>query len=90
MLNSTSQHIKMKKVAFFDAKHLVEMNITILRIPVTGSIYKLWCLKKAWISRFEPVHEISNNVVCAISKASDQPAHTRSLIRAFACRSNIP
>ena len=33
---------------------------------------------------YEPVHEISNNVVCASSKASDQPAHTRSLIRAFA------
>ena len=33
----------------------------------------------------EPVHEISNNVVCATSKASDQPAHMRSLIRAFAC-----
>ena len=32
----------------------------------------------------EPVHVISNNVVCATSKASDQPAHTRSLIRAFA------
>ena len=28
----------------------------------------------------EQVHEISNNVVCATSKASDQPAHTRSLI----------
>ena len=37
----------------------------------------------------EPVHEISNNVVCATSKASDQPAHMRSLIRAFACRFNI-
>ena len=37
----------------------------------------------------EPVHEISNNVVCAISKASDQPAHTRSLIRAFASRLSI-
>ena len=32
----------------------------------------------------EPQHEISNNVVCATSKVSDQPAHTRSLIRAFA------
>ena len=31
----------------------------------------------------EPVHEISNNVVCTTSKASDQPVHTRSLIRAF-------
>ena len=38
----------------------------------------------------EPVHEISNNVVCATSKASDQPAHMRSLIRAFAGRSSIP
>ena len=38
---------------------------------------------------FEPVYEISNNVVCATSKASDQPAHTRSLIRAFASRSSI-
>ena len=34
----------------------------------------------------EPRHEISNNVVCATGKASDQPAHARSLIRAFACR----
>ena len=34
----------------------------------------------------EPVHEISNTVVCTTSKASDQPAHTRSLIRAFASR----
>ena len=33
--------------------------------------------------------EISNNVVCATSKASDQHAHTRSLIRAFASRLNI-
>ena len=37
----------------------------------------------------EPVHEISNNVVCATSKASDQPARTRSLIRAFACHLSI-
>ena len=35
------------------------------------------------------MNEISNNVVCATSKASDQPAHTRSLIRAFASRLNI-
>ena len=27
----------------------------------------------------EPRHEISNNVVCATSRASDQPAHTRIL-----------
>ena len=38
---------------------------------------------------YEPRHEISNNVVCATSKASDQPAHMRSLIRAFASRLHI-
>ena len=38
---------------------------------------------------YEPRHEISNDVVCATSKGSDQPAHMRSLIRAFASRLNI-
>ena len=37
----------------------------------------------------EPVNEISTNVVCATSKASYQPAHTRSLSRAFASRLSI-
>ena len=30
--------------------------------------------------KYEPWDEISNNVVCATSKGSDQPAHMRSLI----------
>ena len=38
---------------------------------------------------YEPVHEISNNVVCATSKASDQPAHKHSLLRTFASRLSI-
>ena len=38
---------------------------------------------------YEPWHGITNNVVCATSKASDQPAHMRSLIRAFASRLSI-
>ena len=38
----------------------------------------------------EPVHEISKNMVCATSKASDQPAHMPSLIIAFASRLSIP
>ena len=37
----------------------------------------------------KPQHGISNNVVCGTSKASDQPAHMCSLIRAFASRLNI-
>ena len=36
------------------------------------------------VKKYEPVHGISNNVVCATCKASDQPAHMRSLIGAFA------
>ena len=35
---------------------------------------------------YEPRHEISSNVVCALSKGSDQHVHMRSLIRAFASR----
>ena len=52
--------------------------------------------KRAWLKIYvmklfalEPRYEISNNVVFATSKGSDQPAHTRSLIRAFACRLTI-
>ena len=44
----------------------------------------------AYLPIIEPRHEISNNVVCGTSKSSDQPAHTSSLIRAFASRLNIP
>ena len=48
-----------------------------------GIIYEIACIFISF-NRYEPVHEISNNVACVTSKASDQPAHTRSLIRAFA------
>ena len=57
--------------------------------------YSLFFLNKSHIVMVrmqninEPRHEISNNVVCATSKASDQPAHTRSLTRAFARRLNM-
>ena len=37
----------------------------------------------------EPGHDISNNMVCGTSKASDQAVHMHSLIRAFASRLNI-
>ena len=52
--------------------------------------YKLATISQFVIEKFnEPVHEISNNVVYATSKASDQPARMRSLIRAFASRLSI-
>ena len=37
----------------------------------------------------DPAHEISKIAVCATGKVSDQSAHTRSLIRAFASRLDI-
>ena len=36
------------------------------------------------MTAYEMQHEISNNVVCATSRGSDQPAHTQSLIITFA------
>ena len=44
-------------------------------------------INRGWYNR--AWHDISNNVVCATSKASDQSAHMRSLISAFASRLNI-
>ena len=40
-------------------------------------------------TKFEPRHEISNDVVCATSKSSDPPERTHSLTRDIACRLNI-
>ena len=51
--------------------------------------FNFYCIAVPFCDVYEPRHEISNNVVCATSKASDQSAHTRSLIRAFASRLNI-
>ena len=49
------------------------------------SIVKVALIRACQVHRHnDPRHEISNNVVCSTRKASDQPAHTRSLIRAFA------
>ena len=42
-----------------------------MRIPLSRSLE----IKEMAVQ----AHEISNNVVCATSKASDRPAHTRSL-----------
>ena len=52
----------------------------------------VWCIVKGMkVDKrlFEPRYEISNNVVCATSKGSDQPAHMCSLIRIYASRLNI-
>ena len=54
-----------------------------------NSLLQITYLAKHRKNTYEPRHEISNNVKCATNKASDQPAHIRSLIRAFASRLSI-
>ena len=55
----------------------------------TLNIQDFFSMKMKKDNAFEQRHEISNNVVYGTSKASDQPARTLSLIRAFASRLNI-
>ena len=63
------------------------------KLVINKLIYKsLWInalIDPEESSIYEPPYEISNNVVCANSKASDQPAPRRSLFRDFASRLNI-
>ena len=42
------------------------------------------CILNKYAIIYGPWHEIFNNLACATSKGSDQPAHMRSLMRAFA------
>ena len=58
-------------------------------LPVRKPVCELIVCFFLFYKQHNTVHEISNNVVCATSKALDQPAHTRSLIRAFASRLSV-
>ena len=71
-----------------DFCHKTSATITDHR-PTNGKLRKDLRTQTDQCTYNEPVHEISNNLVCATSKASDQPAHTRSLIRACARRLDI-
>ena len=51
---------------YFTAK---QISSHVIKIPVVLDA------EEQWKQKFEPVHEISNNVECSTSKASDQPAH---------------
>ena len=57
-------------------------------------LWKQQLLFNTWVELFsqqisEPRHEISNNVVSATNKGSNQTVRTRSLIRAYASRLKI-
>ena len=70
----------LKAIIGVENQFLVFLRVAVLHRFYCIAIYRLV---------IEPRHEISSNVVCATIKASDQTAHTRILIRAFASRLNI-
>ena len=75
------------------ARLIAMKSLSVLRLFILSAVQHFiiaMTVNKEKISlNYEPVHEISNNVACATSKASDQTAHTRSLIRAFGSRLSI-
>ena len=79
-----------RSAQFCFLSRLIECVLAVAEHAIFSLTTKFIQLKVSNIAiAYEPVHGISNNVVCATSKASDQPAHTRSLIRAFASRLSI-
>ena len=75
--NQEITHIKLQWQLLNPTHNLCDAHKTEL-VFLTNSMFTL-----------EPQQEISNNMVCATSKGSDQPAHMGSLIRAIASRLNI-
>ena len=66
-----------------------KLTLTLFRPVLINKIHTLFTIGSNVLIIIEPRHEIFNNVVCATSKASDQTAHMRSLIRAFTSRLSI-
>ena len=93
----SSQKLNWIKTTFQQAgnsKRLVQPNqwyksINICVQKGNFNIYMYVHVSLALTLIIEPVHEISDNFARVTSKASDQPAHSRSLIRAFASRLSI-
>ena len=66
----------------------MQISVAEIRIQTVITFFLLSVIYESELNLFELWHGISNNVVCANSKGSDQPGHTGSLIRAFASRLN--
>ena len=63
---------------------LVAMTTLSCHRLIMGKSFKIFLSETSWPTAYcyiiEPWHWITSNMVCATSKASDQPAHMRSLI----------
>ena len=68
MLSFFLRYLQQKCGRYICVQLLQTLNILFENIRNETSLCK-------YLIKFEPVHEISNNVVYATSKASDQPAH---------------
>ena len=79
--------LKRQKIGFQDQYRL--MQVKSIAECSMGSMEHTSILLNFIKLPFERWHGISNNVICATSRASDQPAHSRSVIRTFASRLNI-
>ena len=77
-----------QKMRVVDLVYWWKYNYCVQRHLSTGSSH-ISAIPPEQYLLYELWHEISSNVVYATSQASDQPAHTRSLIRAFASCLNI-
>ena len=69
--------------------HQIENGDIFIQAKIVISFFKPKMVTSSLKQKNEPRLEITNNVVCGTSKASDLPAQMRSLIRAFASPLNI-
>ena len=74
-----------ENMCFFSFKILIDIDDK-YKMDALNSPKAQTCLRQRL---HESRYEISNNIIRATSTALDQPAHMRSLIRAFASRMNI-
>ena len=88
-------HISTSSIKLFFKSDYRVIQLTIIKTTtkiVAHISLNFWTLKLFFFVFFqieyEPLHEISNNVVCVTRKDSDQPPHMRSLNRAFVNRLN--
>ena len=78
------------RITFLQPKYLTVWSFLVFHKKKSWKLSLKIFISTSWHTYiYEPRHDISNNVVCASSKVSDQPVHMRSLIRAFANHLNI-
>ena len=83
-----------RSIVYIEGAHVIIQNDFEVFTLKKSNMEYIFLLLLLEVNNYEMInerwHELSNNVVCATSNGSDQPAHTHSLIRAFASRLNIP